>query len=163
MKYRQIDKITSLLPGKKLTAERTLRADEEFLRDHFPRFPVMPGVLMLEAMTQASAWLIRVTDDFSHSIVTLQEARNIRYGNFVQPGDALKLEAEILSHNERTTKLKASGSTERGSAVSARLVLERYDLSETDPSRADIDVDLKLEMRKVFARVDHSGTAKEPV
>jgi len=48
MKYRQLDRITSLDPGKRLTAERTLHKDEEYLRDHFPCFPVMPGVMMLE-------------------------------------------------------------------------------------------------------------------
>ena len=47
MKYRQLDRIVSLDPGQRIVAERTLRADEEYLKDHFPRFPVMPGVMML--------------------------------------------------------------------------------------------------------------------
>ena len=73
MKYRQIDRITSIEPGKRLTAERTLRADEEYLKDHFPRFPVMPGVMMLEALHQAAVWLVRSDDEFQTPLVLLRE------------------------------------------------------------------------------------------
>ena len=56
MKYRQLDRITALEPGVKCTAERTLRADEEYLNAHFTKFPVMPGVMMLDALHQAAIW-----------------------------------------------------------------------------------------------------------
>ena len=79
MKYRQLDRILSLVPGKRIVAERTLRAEEEYLKDHFPRFPVMPGVMMLEALHQAAIWMIRVGDDFQHPIVLLREVRNVKF------------------------------------------------------------------------------------
>ena len=82
MKYCQIDQITSLQPGKKLTGQRTLRADEEYLLDHFPRFPVMPGVMMLEALHQAAIWLIRSGDDFRSPLVLLREAKAGRLSLF---------------------------------------------------------------------------------
>jgi len=78
MYFSLIDKIDSLEPGKRIVATKSLSLAEEYLQDHFPNFPVMPGVLMLEALTQASAWLIRVSEDFSHSIVVLKEARNVK-------------------------------------------------------------------------------------
>ena len=57
MRFCQIDRVTLLEPGVKIEALRTLRVGEDYLRDHFPRFEVMPGVLMLEALAQAAALL----------------------------------------------------------------------------------------------------------
>ena len=74
----------------------------------------MPGVLMLEAMTQAGAWLVRASEDFAHSLVVLKEARNVKYGQFVEPGQTLSVTAEILEQTDRETKLKAQGSVEGG-------------------------------------------------
>ena len=56
-------------PVKSLVAVKNLSLAEEYLADHFPGFPVMPGVLMLEALTQAGAWLVRDMEDFAHSVV----------------------------------------------------------------------------------------------
>ena len=82
MKYRQLDQITSIQPGKMLTARRTLRDDEEYLLDHFPRFAVMPGVMMLEALHQAAIWLVRTGDDFRTPLVLLREVRSVKFGDF---------------------------------------------------------------------------------
>ena len=90
----------------------------------------MPGVLMLEAMTQAGSWLIRAGEDFAHSIVVLKEARNVKYNNFVAPGQTLTVTAEIVSHDDRLTKLKAQGTVDGEVQLSGRLVLERYNLAD---------------------------------
>ena len=76
MRFSQLDQIIELQPGKRIKAAKTLSADEDYLRDHFPCFAVMPGVLMLEAMFQASAWLVRKSEDFAHSTVILKEAHD---------------------------------------------------------------------------------------
>ena len=60
----------------------------------------MPGVLMLEAMYQASAWLVRQSEGFAHSVVILKEARNIKYADFVTPGKELVVTAEILKQDD---------------------------------------------------------------
>ena len=96
MKYRQLDRITSLEPGKRLTAERTLRADEDYLKDHFPRFPVMPGVMMLEALHQAAVWMIRTGDQFQAPLVLLREARSVKFGDFLCPGETLEIAVETV-------------------------------------------------------------------
>src|SRR6201999_2887769 len=106
------DRITELQRGQSLVAVKNLSLAEEYLADHFPGFPVMPGVLMLEAMTQAGAWLVRASEDFAHSVVTLKEARNVKYANFVRPGQMLTVTAEVLSQDERETKLKAQGTVD---------------------------------------------------
>jgi len=114
MRFTLLDRVVAVDPGKSITAIKTLSLSEEYLADHFPRFPVMPGVLMLESMTQAAAWAIRLGEDFAHSIVVLREARNVKYGDFVEPGKTLTVTAEVLSQDERTTKIKASGTITLG-------------------------------------------------
>src|SRR5713226_3386790 len=109
MRFTLIDRITSIEPGKSISAVKNLSLAEEYLADHFPGFPVMPGVLMLEAMTQAAAWLVRVSDDFAHSTVILKEAKNVKYTNFVEPGQNLVVTAEIIGQDEREVKVKAHG------------------------------------------------------
>src|SRR6266478_5207885 len=106
MRFTLLDRIVELEPGQRVKAVKALALAEEYLADHFPKFPVMPGVLMLEAMTQAGAWLIRVTDDFAHSIITLKQTRNLRFRNFVAPGQTLTVSAGIIEHAERETELE---------------------------------------------------------
>jgi 3-hydroxyacyl-[acyl-carrier-protein] dehydratase len=151
MRFTLLDRIIELEPGAKITAVKNLSMAEEYLADHFPGFPVMPGVLMLEAMTQAGAWLVRASEDFAHSVVTLKEARNVKYANFVRPGQMLTVTAEVLSQDERETKLKAQGTVEGQTVVSGRLVLERYNLAADDAGRAVTDDVVKMKMRELFA------------
>lgn len=148
MYFSLIDKIDTLEPGKRIVATKSLSLAEEYLRDHFPNFPVMPGVLMLEALTQASAWLIRVSEDFAHSIVVLKEARNVKFARFIQPGRTLVIESEIIQETENTVTLKAEGSVEGQNNLKAKLVLCRYNLAESDPSQSLTDHNLIMEMRE---------------
>src|SRR5438874_1543659 len=123
MRFCLLDRIITLEPGHSITAERTLTGQEEYLADHFPRFPVMPGVLMLEAMSQAAAWLIRATDEFRYSTVTLREARNVKYSDFVVPGKTLVVSAEIQKRDGALTTLKTQGTVNGSVAVGGRLVI----------------------------------------
>jgi len=148
MYFSLVDKIKILEPGKRIVAVKSLSLAEEYLRDHFPNFPVMPGVLMLEALTQASAWLIRVSEDFAHSVVVLKEARNVKYARFVQPGQTLNIESEIVQEEKNLVTLKAEGTVEGQSNLKAKLILCRYNLSDTDPAQALTDQKLIAEMRE---------------
>ncbi len=151
MRFSLIDRIDALEPGKRIAAVKSLSMAEEYLADHFPGFPVMPGVLMLEAMTQAGAWLVRATEDFAHSMVVLQEARNVKYGQFVQPGQTLEVSAEIIDHGEKETKLKAQGQMDGQVTLRGQLILRRYNLAEESPQMAAIDVSLVEELRSQLA------------
>ena len=150
MYFSLIDKIDTLEPGKRIAATKSLSLAEEYLRDHFPNFPVMPGVLMLEALTQASAWLIRVSEDFAHSVVVLKEARNVKYARFVQPGQTLNIVSEIVQEEKNLVTLKAEGTVEGQSNLKAKLILCRYNLSDTDPSQILTDTKVTAEMRERF-------------
>jgi 3-hydroxyacyl-[acyl-carrier-protein] dehydratase len=149
MRFTLIDRIDELVPGERVSAVKTLSMAEEYLADHFPRFAVMPGVLMLEAMTQAAAWLVRVSEDFAHTIVVLKEARNVKYAEFVEPGQVLHVKCEISKQDERLTHLKASGMVVNGTkAVTAQLVLERFNVVDRYPGRAEIDLYTRRKLRE---------------
>lgn len=139
MRFTLLDRITLVEPGKRIQASKCLTLSEQYLEDHFPRFPVMPGVLMLESLYQAAAWLVRVTDHFEHSLVVMAEANNVKYSDFVEPGETLMVTAEMVSHDERFSKLKCEGEVNGTVAVRARLVLERYSLAQCDPDRVPVD------------------------
>lgn len=153
MRFRMLDCITELIPGQRIVAQRTLTGQEDYLADHFPLFPVMPGVLMLEAMYQASAWLIRTTDDFEHSVVRLKEARNVKYSDFVVPGQTLFVSAEIQKREGLITTLKAQAMVHGSVAVGARLLLESMVMVDGAPGRSTTETWSKKLLRDKLAEL----------
>ncbi len=162
MRFLLIDRIIDVQPGAKITAVKSLTMAEEYLEDHFPNFPVMPGVLMLEAMTQAAAWLIRLSEDFAHSVVVLKQASNVKYGQFVEPGQMLTVTAEIISQTDTETKVKAQGTVDGHPTVSGRLVLERYNLADREPAETLTDEMILEEMRSLLTVLYQPGSPVVP-
>ena len=124
MRFCQIDTVTLLEPGVRIEATRRVKHGEDYLRDHFPRFAVMPGVLMLEALYQTSALLVRATEEYRSGLVFLQAAKNIKFADFVQPGQELLISSEIMKHDGNRYTLKAMGRKEDTLTVAGRLVIE---------------------------------------
>ncbi len=151
MRFSLLDRIDKLEPDVRISAVKTLSMAEEYLADHFPNFPVMPGVLMLEAMTQAGAWLVRATEDFASSVVVLNEARNVKYGQFVEPGQTLLVTAEITKQTDRLTTLKTRGIVDGRPSVTGKLVLERYSLADEGLGGPATDEAIREDMRALFA------------
>jgi 3-hydroxyacyl-[acyl-carrier-protein] dehydratase len=153
MQYTFVDRVLELEPGVKITTVKCLSLAEEYLADHFPRFPVMPGVLMVQSMTDAAALLIAASEDFAHSMITLKEARNVRFAGFVQPGRTLRVTAEIVKFHDREVELKTQGSVEGRTTVNGRLLLDRYNLADERPEMVDVDAYLKQQYRARLARL----------
>ncbi len=135
MRFSQLDRIIALEKGKSISSVKCLSLSEEYLQDHFPRFPVMPGVLMLESLFQTSMWLVRATHDFKYSSVALRETKGLKFQGFVQPGDSLNIVASIKSQNESTTTLKVAATVNGKPATSGRLVVDMFNLAD----RGDVD------------------------
>lgn len=150
MKFVLVDRITELEPGQRIVAQKALTLAEEYLADHFPTFPVLPGVLMLEAMVQASAWLVRATQDFAPALIVLKDARNVTYKSFVSPGQTLTIESVAREIGPTMSVFQASGHVDGRETVKGRLTLRHLNLADSDPAQADIDERLRARQRALF-------------
>jgi len=81
--------------GQRLVSVKQVSAAEEYLQDHFAGFPVLPGVLMLEAMVQAGRRLLELSDTPGASRLVLGGVRALKYGRFVRPGEVLRVEVVL--------------------------------------------------------------------
>lgn len=154
MKFLLIDRVLEVESGKRIVAVKNLSLAEEYLQDHFPSFPVLPGVLMIEAMIQAAAWLQRVTADFGQSMVVLDEARNVRYGSFFRPGTSMQVTVECLKAGDGGLwTFKGLGAVDEQVNVQGRFTLKAFNLADEDPSRAETDRSIIEAMRRRWAMI----------
>src|SRR5262245_656051 len=152
MRFHLIDRILELEPGKRIRMVKNLTLGEEYLADHFPTFPVMPGVLMLQTLVEGSAWLLRATEDFRHSVIVLREARNVKYGNFMQPGHSMiiTVEAVDFAPGTETATFKGKAEMAGSSTVSAKFTVGRYNLRDRNPALAAVDERIVAELRRHY-------------
>jgi len=143
MRFQLIDRIDAHEPGKFLRGCKYLALGEEYLADHFPRFPVMPGVLMLQALVEAGAWLWRSTTGYRHAVVVLREVKNVKYGSFMLPGRRMDLAVDLVKQDSATATFKGRGADDEAQqTVSAQFVLHGYNLA--DRGGAGVAADAKL-------------------
>lgn len=96
-----LDKVDNLIPLKSATGYKFVSEDEEFFKGHFPNEPVMPGVLILEAMAQVGAVVVLVNEEYKNKIVYFTGADNVKFRKKVLPGDTLRLECEVIKLRKR--------------------------------------------------------------
>jgi 3-hydroxyacyl-[acyl-carrier-protein] dehydratase len=95
--FLMIDRIVAFEPGKRATAIKNVTVNEPFFQGHFPGHPVMPGVLIIEAMAQAAGVMIKLSvphDPDQPVVFYLVKVDNARFNRVVVPGDQLRLEVE---------------------------------------------------------------------
>jgi 3-hydroxyacyl-[acyl-carrier-protein] dehydratase len=151
MRFNLVDRITEWQPGKSLKGVKYLTLAEEYLADHFPTFPVMPGVLMLETVVEASAWLWRVTSGFEHSVIVLREAKNVKYGTFMVPGHAMEVSVELVKQEGGSATFRGKGNVQGGAqTVNAQVTLAAYNVRDKLPNATSIDERLIAHWRERF-------------
>ena len=148
LKFILLDKVTELVPAQSITAVKALSLAEEYLGDHFPKFPVLPGVMMIEAMVQTAAMLVRVTNNFDKSMIVLQEARNVKYKSFVKPGNLLNITLQAKSIDADASSFIGSASVDDTAMVEARIKLRHFNLADDQPDLERIDRKLIEEMKQ---------------
>lgn len=139
MRFLLVDRITALQDGESITAVKNVSLAEEYLQDHFPGFPILPGVLMVECLTQTGAWLLRKSANFEYSTVVLREAKAVKFNSFLSPGQTLTIDCSVHKAEGNLFTLKAAGTRGNDNVVSARLVLEQFNLADQNPRLMEND------------------------
>ena len=105
MKFTLVDQMLECGPDRAV-AVKNVTASEEYLADHFPSFPVLPGVFMLESMLQAARCLLAEHGAYH---MMLGEVRALRYGTFVRPGETLKVDVQLQKSVDGVFTFKGNG------------------------------------------------------
>jgi 3-hydroxyacyl-[acyl-carrier-protein] dehydratase len=120
-----VDRVLDWESGKTMTAIKNVTVNEEFFNGHFPHKPVMPGVLMIEALAQTAALLSFLTEDRkpdASTVVYFIGIDNARFKRPVEPGDQLKMDVEITHCRRGIWKYKARATVDGQLAVEADLM-----------------------------------------
>ena len=128
-----VDRVLDWESGKRITAIKNVTANEEFFNGHFPSKPVMPGVLMIEAMAQTAAILSFLTKNQKpdeNTLVYFLGIDGVRFKRPVVPGDQLRMEVEITRYSRGIWKYKATGSVDGQLAVEAELMCTLREAAE---------------------------------
>ena len=139
MKFILIDRVTELEPGKQLSAVKSVSLAEEYLGDHFPAFPVLPGVLLLEGLIESASWLVRHEQDFANSMVLLETTKNVKYKSFAAPGMQIQYTVTASSIEDNTSSFKGVGICGDEPIVEAKLALRHFNLADDNPKLAHVD------------------------
>ena len=157
MRFILIDKIVSIENGKLIKAVKNVSLSEEYLADHFPTFPVLPGVLLLEGLIESASWLVRRTENFAHSMILLEQARNVKYKSFLAPGAQIEYTVQAKIIEESISSFTGFGLSEGQKIVEARFGLRHFNLAEQDSAMAAIDAKIIENMKKRWEILNTGG------
>ena len=102
-----VDRVLEMEPGRRIVAQKNVTTNEWFFQGHFPGFPVMPGVLIVEALAQTGAVLLLSEEDSKGKIPLFAGIDGCRFRAQVGPGDVLRLEVELTSRRGPVGKGRA--------------------------------------------------------
>lgn len=113
-----LDRVLELVPGQRIVGIKNVTANEPFFQGHFPDYPVMPGVLILEALAQAGAvMMLEGVEDPATKLPLFAGIDGARFRRPVVPGDQLRLELTVLK--QRGTSCKLAGKAWVGEELAA--------------------------------------------
>ncbi|MGB9713014.1 MAG: 3-hydroxyacyl-ACP dehydratase FabZ [Dissulfurimicrobium sp.] len=124
-----VDRILSLEPGKSITGLKNVTMNEPFFQGHFPGFPIMPGVLILEAMAQTGIIFAKASDQagLNDKFVLFAGLDEVRFRRPVIPGDQLIMELTLLKHKASIWKMAGKATVGGELAVEAQLIASMSD------------------------------------
>jgi 3-hydroxyacyl-[acyl-carrier-protein] dehydratase len=124
--FRMIDRVLEIEPGKKALAVKNVSLDEPFFQGHFPKEPVMPGILLVEALAQTAGLAFHSSfEKRDEGVPFLARVDEFRLKRKVVPGDQIILEAEIIHIFSNLAKVKVLARVGEEIAAEATLVLAK--------------------------------------
>jgi len=119
-----IDRIIEIIPGEKIVALKNVTINESFFQGHFPGVPIMPGVLIVEAMGQAGGILAfsSAPQENKNAILYFMGMDKVRFRKPVVPGDQLLIEAKILKQRSKAVKMSGIATVEEKLVAEAELM-----------------------------------------
>ena len=119
-----VDRVIELVPGDRITALKNVTINEPFFTGHFPGLPVMPGVLIIEAMAQAGGLLAIESNpaDKRGQLIYFMGMDKVRFRKPVVPGDQLIFEAKILKMRSKVAKMSGTASVDNQIVAEAELM-----------------------------------------
>jgi len=157
MRFILIDKIVSLRSGSEIKTLKSVSLAEEYLSDHFPKFPVLPGVLLLEGLIESASWIVREAENFVHSMILLEQARNVKYKSFLAPGSTIEYTVVAKTIEENVSSFSGFGESEGERIVEAKFGLRHFNLAEGNSIMAVVDAEIIRNMKQRWKLLGGQG------
>ena len=119
-----VDRILELIPGKSCKGLKNVTFNEPFFQGHYPGSPIMPGVLLIEAMAQAGATILLSDPAYSAWFPVIGEIENVKFRRQVIPGDQLIMDLELLWYRNHAGKLAGQATVEEQVVASMELTFK---------------------------------------
>jgi len=126
-----VDRLTELVPGQKAAGIKNVSINEPYFQGHFPGEPVMPGVLILEALAQVGAAAVLSMEENAGKLAAFSGIDNFRFRQVVRPGDRLELEVEVLKMRRSIGKGRAEAKVDGKTVASGELWFAIMDRDQT--------------------------------
>ena len=142
MRFLLVDAIVELETGARAVGVKNITMSEDFLADHFPDRPIMPGVLILESLVQLADWVVRDASGFD-KIGVVTGFNRIKFRRVARPGDQLQLEVALSSSEAGTHAFRGKAYSGDALAASADLTLVEAPLADyldADAARASFAI-----------------------
>jgi 3-hydroxyacyl-[acyl-carrier-protein] dehydratase len=148
--FQLIDRIVDLsLVDRKISTEATVPTTSTIFEGHFPGYPLMPGVLLIEAMAQTSGWLVVAANKFER-MPFLAAVKDAKFRTFVVPGQVLSITARLMHEGSGYAVTEASATSDGKAICDASLTLRLLNFPNDD---------MKQQMRGMAARVGFPSEA----
>lgn len=132
-----VDRVVALEAGKKAVGIKNVTINDNFFQGHFPTRPVMPGVLMIEAMAQTAGIALLTNPEHHGKLAVFMAVDKVKFRRVVVPGDQLVMEVEIVRDRSRTAQVKGVAKVDGEVAAEAEIILSFTDANFLNPNNIE--------------------------